>query len=149
MIAFRPITPDDLAFVVSSWSSSYKSAHAAGMIFTDDWGEVMHRQIKRIVSWGDTTTIVGYESDDPTFLYGFISGDTVERVPVVWYVFVKAPYRRSGTARGLFDALGVAPDKPFNFACRTAVVSRLVDKIPYGRCNPIIARFAKETRPHE
>ncbi len=146
MIAFRPASHDDLRFVVSAWSSSYKHAHTAGMIHTDDWADVMHRQIERVLARPDARTVVAFESKDPTFLYGWICGDTSEHVPLVFYVYVKEPYRRAGHARHLFEALGVRPSDRFVYACKTAIVPTLARSIPSARFNPAVLRFPKERR---
>lgn len=146
MIAFRPATSDDRRFIVSAWSTSYKHAHTAGMIHTDDWADVMHKQIERVLDRPDARTIVAFESKDPTFLYGWIAGDTSEGVPAVFYVYVKEPYRRAGHARRLFAALGVQPGERFVYGCRTAIVPTLARSIPSARFNPAILRFPKERR---
>src|SRR5262245_4887131 len=44
-LAFRPAAghdSDDRAFVVATWSSSYKSSRYAGILWTDDYADVMH-----------------------------------------------------------------------------------------------------------
>lgn len=64
-------------------------------------------------------------------------------LPLVHYVFVKQPYRRLGIARGLFNAAGVNPNQHFAYTCKTAVVSRLSDKIPNASWQPLVARFPK------
>lgn len=144
MISHRPVTDADRRFVVASWSASYKSAYAAGMVWDTDWADIMHRQIGRVLDLPDTKTIVAFETKDPTFLYGFICGDTSEPVPSVFYVYCKLPYRRHGIARGLFGALGVDPTQHFLYACRTDDSVRLADKIPRARWNPLVARYSKE-----
>lgn len=138
--------PADRRFVVSAWSSSYKHAHTAGMIHTDDWATIMHAQIERLISQPSTSTIVAFESKDPDFVYAFISGDTSRAVPIVFYAYVKEPYRRAGHARKLFAALGVDPSRRFWFACKTAIVSTLARSIPSARFDPELARYPKERR---
>lgn len=135
--------PDDARFVVSAWSSSYKHSHTAGMIHTSDWADVMHRQINRLLDQPDTRTVVAYESTDPDFVYAFASGDTSRAVPVLWYVYVKEPYRRAGHARKLFAALGVDPSRRFWFACRTAIVATLTRSIPSAKFDPELARYPR------
>jgi hypothetical protein len=146
MISFRPSTPDDRRFVVSSWSSSYKNSHTAGMIYTDDYADVMHRQIERILDRPDARTVVAFESKDTSFLYGWICGDTSEHVPAIFYCYVKEPYRRAGHARKLFEAFGVKPAERFVYACKTAIVPTLARSIPAARFNPAIIRYPKERR---
>jgi hypothetical protein len=151
MTSYRAATPADRAFVIATWASSYKGAHAAGMISTEDWPAIMHVQIAKLLDRPGTRTIVAYDpSDDDDFLYGFIAGDVTGHLPVVYYVYVKGPYRsemagklRSGPrhARGLFAALGVDPEAPFLYTCRTSVVTRLGHKIRNARFAPAAARY--------
>lgn len=157
MTLYRDATHDDRRFIVSAWASSYKSAHAAGMIASDDWATVMHAQIAKLLSRAGTRSVIAYEpeGDLGDFTYGFIAGDpTHEPDPIVFYVYVKEPFRsqpitgqrgaRSGPrhARGLFDAIGIDPGKPFLYACRTAIVSRIGHKFDYrARFVPAAARY--------
>jgi hypothetical protein len=145
-ISHRPITADDRRFVVSAWSASYKDSHTAGMISTHRWAEVMHAEIERVLDQPGTQTLVAFEAKDPTFVYGFISGDPDASTPTVYYCYTKAAYRRQGIARGMFSALGVDPTSRFLYACRTAVVSRLGGKLPAARFDPSTARYSKEQR---
>jgi GNAT superfamily N-acetyltransferase len=88
--------------------------------------------------------VVAFEHSDVNFLYGFISGDTSESVPAVYYVYIKEPYRRGGIATRLFEALGVRPTERFTYACRTAIVPTLSRSIPAARFNPAILRYPKD-----
>lgn len=143
-IAYRSMLDEDRMFVIANWSSSFKHAHAAGMIHTDDWATVMHAQIGRVLDRPDARTIVAFENTDPAFTYGFICGDTAAgRTPTVFYVYVKEAFRKAFYARGLFAELGVDPTKPFDYVCKTAMVARLAMKIPHARWNPDIARFTE------
>lgn len=162
---------DDRQFVISTWASSYKSAHAAGLILSEDWAAIMHDQIGKLLDRQNTRTIVA--CDPPSMLYGFICGNTSGPVPIVHYVYVKAGYRTvqvvdgrttdgrftaprfSGPrhARGLFRALGVDPAGAFLFSCKTAIVSQLTPKIPRGRFVPAAGRYEnynhRQERDHE
>lgn len=152
MTLYRPadLSPDadDRAFVTSTWSSSYKSSHFAGLIASEDWAAIMHVQIGKLLDRPTTRTIVACEPDG--FLYGFVAGDTSRRLPVVYYVYVKDPFRsqdegggRRGPrhARRLFEALGVDPAATFLYTSRTAIVARLTDKIPRATFAPAAARY--------
>lgn len=137
----------DPRFVRSTWSSSFKNADSAGIIWHEDWAAIMHAQIGRILARPDARTIIAYENTAPTMKYGFISGDVEDPLrPIVFYVYVKEPYRNGGFARGLFAALGVDPEKPFEYACRTAMVSKLARKIPSARWNPRVVRYPEGQR---
>lgn len=151
-IAFRALDavayPDDRQFVVSSWSSSFKKSHTAGMIRTEDWAGIMHDQIGKVLALPGARALVAFERADPNYLYGWIAGDTTEPTPIVYYVYVKEPFRRAGIAAALFAAFGVDPARSFTHACSTAVVlqMRKLGKIPGGRFNPLEVRYPKEAR---
>lgn len=133
-------------FITSQWSSSFKSSHYAGMIYTDDWATVMHPQISRVLDRPDTTTIVAFDDKDRRFLYGFICGDVSQRPPIVFYVYIREPFRKWGYARGLFGELGVDPTRHFLYTAKTGMVPRLAEKIPAARYEPRVVRYPKEQR---
>ncbi len=142
-IAYRPAELADGPFVVSTWSRGFKVSRSAGMICSTDWERVMHPQIQKVLSRADVRTILAYENTDPTFLYGFIAGDTSGSVPVVFFCYVKEAYRRAGYARGLFAALGVDPSQRFAYTCWTPVIQKLVTKVPFAKHDPNLARYSK------
>jgi hypothetical protein len=144
-LAFRAALPDDLRFVVSSWSSSYKEAHQAGAIRSERWAEVMRPEFEAHLARPDARVVVAFERKDPAFIFGWIAGDTAESVPVVFYVYVKAPYRLGGIARQLFEAFGVRPEDRFAYACSTPVVPKVKRSIPSARFSPVL-RYPKERR---
>lgn len=144
--AFRAADLSDATertFVRSTWSRYFKMSRDAGMIFTDDWAVVMHRQIDRVLDRDGARAILCFESTSPTFFYGWIAGDTSGPVPVVFFAFVKPPYQRQGLARQLLEQLGVDAARPFEFTCRTSEMLALKDKIPLARYNPLEVRFPK------
>lgn len=146
-IQVRDALPSDRAFVVSSWSRSYKYSDAAGLIHVDDWAAVMHAQLGRLLACDTTRAIVAFEPDeDPAFedfLYGWICGDTSNATrPLVHYVYVKEAYRRAGLARRLFGALGVDPSRSFAYTCQTQAAIDAAAKVPRARWEPLIARHS-------
>lgn len=145
-LAFRPAAGPgtaDRRFIVSTWSSSYKKSHQAGIIHTDRWAEKMHPEFNGILELPDARTLIAYEETDPDFFYGWIAGDTSENTPVVFYVYVKESYRRAGIARALFGALGIDPTKYFVYVCGVPLAKTLV---PHARFNPNEVRYPKESR---
>lgn len=146
MIAQRPAEEADWQFVISTWSRSYKGSRSAGLISSDDWADVMHRQIRRALALPGVRALVAFDAIDPSFLYGWIAGDASAQL--VHYVYVKEAFRRAGVARGLFMALGVDPSSGFSFTCWTPACARLAAKIPSARHRPDLARDAHpEERP--
>ena len=148
-VAYRAAEPRDRAFVISGWSSSYRTSHSAGMISMATWGEVMHREITAMLDRPHVQTIVAHNPIDPdpvADLYGFIAFDLTPRHPYVFYVYIKQHYRNRQHARGLFAAAGIDPARPFAYACRTGAVHRAERLIPMAKWDPMYARFAEPAR---
>lgn len=156
MIDHRPISSQaDRDFVVSSWSSSFRTSFAAGILDMEHYAEVMHAQIERYLDRPDVRTIIATPRRDPSTIYGFITADTTTQLEMledrrtrawpalVYYCYVKAPYRRTGIARGLFEAVGVDVRRPFLYLCKTPWTSRLASKAPEAKWQPLVARFGK------
>lgn len=149
MISHRPAAAGDRNFIVKSWVASFRDADSAGFIKAANWYRVMTPEIVDTLNDRDVTTAVAYETDNPdpqTNAYGFIVADVTEPMALVYYAFVKQPYRRSGIARGLFAAIGVDPVLPFHYVCSTPWCSTLERKIPMARWMPRLGRFPKSER---
>lgn len=148
-VAYRPAAARDRAFIVSGWSTSYRTSYSAGMIAMDDWSTVMHTQIEKVLDRPGCTTIVAHNPDDPdpiADLYGFIAADPRERY--VFYVYVKHHHRRRGFARGLFGAVGIDPRRAFGYACSTRSAIEIIEagKAPMAKWDPLPARYDEQRR---
>lgn len=141
--AYRLASPEDRSFIVSGWSSSFRTSRSAGLIAMDDWPSVMHAQIVKVLDRPDCTTLVAYNQAEDV-LAGFLSF-TAGVTPYVYYCFVKQACRRAGIARGLFAKARIDPSKPFGYACYTAAIHHLRDQIPCARHDPLTARFKQST----
>jgi GNAT superfamily N-acetyltransferase len=151
-IAFRPAELADRRFIVLNWLSSYRTAHTAGLIAMEDWHDVMWPQVEKLLDRPTSTTFVAYdpdESDRLVDLHGFIAADITPGPPLVLYVYVKDAYRRAGIARGLFEAIGVDPRRPFLYACKTPIVAELAEqrKIPCAKFDNNAARYPSKIAP--
>lgn len=151
--------PPDHAFIVDAWVRSYQHAFTAGMIQVEDWFGIMIPQVEKVLAKPDVRATVAYVVgvDRVADLVGFIVADTVDRPPLVYYVFTKEHYRRAGRgrlwggrgiARGLFVAIGVDPSQPFNYVCSTPMCRQLARKIPLSRWQPELGRYPKHERKH-
>jgi len=154
VITLRPAdlsNQDDRTFVRSTWSRAFKQSNDAGLIHTDDWALVMHRQFDRILDRPGARAIIACDRDDPTFLYGWIAGDTSGRDRVVFFTYVKEPYRRRGIGRALFLELGLDAHTPFTYVCRTPMTLdrhlHLRRRLPLARFNPHVVRYSKDQTP--
>jgi GNAT superfamily N-acetyltransferase len=147
-IAFRDATRADRGFIVPTWSRAYKMSQYSGMIWHEDWAGQAHRQINRALDRPEARAVLAYDTSDPAFFYGWIAGDVTEAMPIVYFIYVKDPFRGQGHARRLFRALGVDPTRPFTYACNNSVVHELCDagKIPLARFNPNELRYPKTAR---
>jgi hypothetical protein len=164
MIAFRPMEPQDRAFVIGSWVDSSRTANCAGQIAMEDWDAIMTVQIGKVLDRPAQVIVAHDPSDDEpglVDLLGFIAYDVRSfRLPFVYYVYVKQNYRRwgydngtrvgDGIARRLFAAAGIEPSKPFQYSGNTRKVRKLERKVPLARWAPLLARFPLEAaRRHD
>lgn len=155
MTSYRLMTAADRRFVISAWSSSYRTSPHAGMLSMTTYAEVMHREVANILDHRTTLTFVADEPGETDhegrpFIYGFLSRRAAQTVgdPYVYYVYVKRPYRRGlhnglpqAMATELFRAAGIDPRKPFGYACHTSYCSELERKIPLAVWHPLAARY--------
>lgn len=169
-LAYRLATKADLRLVVDSWVSSYRTAHAAGMIAMDDWRAIMCSQVSKVIARPDVEVWVAYKPGElpPADLYGWIAvergydvpiafktGSRWDRqlaksdTPLVHYLYVIEGYRGCGLSRRLFAAAGVNPEKEFLYSCKTGFVTKLASKIPLAKWMPLIARYPKKAESHE
>jgi GNAT superfamily N-acetyltransferase len=153
-LAFRPAdfaSPTESHFIVDSWVRATMYAHAAGLIAFEDYFAVKIPQVEKVLHRPSVRTLVAYETDDDTRvadLYGFITAHTgVVPQGLVYFVFVKEPYRRQGVARRLFHAVGIDPSKPFLFGEKTGVVTDLQYKIAAAKWVPLLARERDPMHP--
>jgi GNAT superfamily N-acetyltransferase len=131
----------------------------------DDWKPIMRGQFQKILSRPGCVTWVAYNpssEDTGSDLYGWAAVErdfkipTRKRVngqwdtglewsgdPLVHYVFTKQAYRKLGIAKGLLRAAGVNTEDPFWYSSKTPVLDRLKSKMPLGKWNPLLCRFAK------
>lgn len=153
-ILIRPAEPDDREFVLDGWVSSYRNAHAAGLILMTNYHDVQWAQCEEILVRPYVRTLVACDSEEPCFCYGFLVYESDASPPYVYYVYTKETFRRgakldlgAGVATELFRAAGIDPARTFAFACKTPIVTRLAAKIPCARWNPLPARYEREPGP--
>lgn len=149
----RPMNPDERAFVVSGWSSSYRLSPHAGLLPMHAYAAIMHPVIEATLDHPTTRVLVAAAPGDTDhegrpFLYGFL----VYRDPrYVYYAFVKSEFRRgrsrfqlgAGYGRQLMAAAGIDPARAFEYACSTKHTTEIRDagKLPHATFNPMPARF--------
>ncbi len=164
----RRMIPADRQFVISTWSSSYRMSPYAGMLSMETYADVMHREIARIIDHPTSCVLVAEEPgevDDKgrPFVYAFgafrngVHPAVLSRVPYVYYVYVKAPYRQgrkrlgmtTGYAALLLGAYGIDPARPFTYACRTSYCDTLASKMPRAAFDHLPARYLEHHGPEQ
>lgn len=176
-VAWTPDSgPDDRSFVVESWISSFR--HRPSIVSVGDWHGVMSVAIGRILAQPAISVIMATDADaDPGIadLIGWMAYEprAVDRAydeqtrrydyrrvppaeqtrdmdPLVWYVFVKAPYRKHGIARRMFAHAGIDPRDRFHYIASTNAVAELsaAGKLRRATCRPQLGRPPHERGPH-
>lgn len=143
-IAIRPAADRDRRFVVSAWVASTRHLRRSVMIHDADWWTVMYPQVEKAIARHGVSTLVAYETDDPdplADLYGFATVDHHQHPPLVYFVYVKEPYRRSGIATRLLVAGGVDPTKRLDYVIRVPLMGELAERYPLARHNPEPAMY--------
>lgn len=135
------IETDDADFVIATWSRGYKHSRSAGIIPDDEYPALMHRWVRKIIERDEVLTVIACEKNDPSFVYGFISATPASSPPVVYFCYVKEPYRRGGHARGLLRAVCIDPAKRFAFTCWTPTIAKFREQIPLAEHIPEFARI--------
>ena len=142
-IAYRRATDADMPFVVDSFIESYRLAHAAGMIAMADWRTVMQRQLSLALARRGVQLWVAYhpgDTDRVADVYGWVAVELGPETPYVLYSYTKSAYRRMGIAKSLLKAAGIDTAKPWEYAAKTGIVSKL-KLLPNARWNPLRVRF--------
>lgn len=168
--------PDDRSFIVETWIASWRNRPS--IIGVGDWHGVMSLAIGRILAQPEITVSVLADADaeaGAADLIGWLAyephavdrsydersrGFEYHRVPLaeqhrgleplVWYCFVKAPYRKRGMARRLFERAGIDTSRRFHHVAETPAVNemRVAGKIRQAAYRPQLGRAPHERGPH-
>lgn len=153
-LSYRRFVESDQPLIREGFISSFRTAHAAGLIAMDDWHDVMSRQWQKILDRPGTEVFVAYhpgEDSTTADLYGFIAVERqyqakirgrMKPCPFVIYIYVKHNFRKQyGIARGLFAAAGIDPTEKFHYAAKTGCLGELKGAIPRAEWKPIAMRY--------
>ncbi len=96
--SIRPPTPDDLAFIYSSWLKSYKHDSLLGKsvrttVYFENYREVLDRLL------ATSSVLVACISDEPSVILGYL----VHEDSIAHYCFVKESFRRMGIGASLLE----------------------------------------------
>lgn len=161
-LAIRSALPADRKFIIASWLDSTKDDNMAGLVPCDEFTRTMWPSYEAALDRPGVQALVAYETSasSPDFdAYGWVVFDAsphAERpgpISATWpallyYIYVKSSYRRSGIARKLMHGAGIDPASRFAYAWTNALVSDIKDKIPAAKWRPLLAR-RKKIAPHQ
>lgn len=148
MIFVRPAVDDDRAYVLSNWSSSYRSTQDLSYVPMASYASIfrpiyerLYDQANVMVAHGELGVLMGFIAYDPR-RYGIRRNGTVINVDgYVLYVYVGEDFRKRGIARKLFAAAGMPTTSRFAYAARTRWSWLLREKIPSAVYDTYRARY--------
>lgn len=162
-LSHRQMLPADLPFVKDAWMRSFRRERAAGVIPMSEYFTVYGLVLDTIIARPGCQVIIAASDacEEPEYnALGFLcfergvslrrgAVDVRSSDAVVHYVYTKQAMRKMGVASFLFSAAGIDAARPFFYTFDTADARRLRAKIPDARCNPLIARYPKDTQQPE
>jgi GNAT superfamily N-acetyltransferase len=115
-VAFRPMRPADMPFVLHAWMMSARAApYNVGQDDAAYFDEASGYKglVLRILRHPSTLVLVACGAEDSDHIYGFACGydDASAQgvpVPVLHYIYVKELFRRNGIARTLLYELVIS-----------------------------------------
>lgn len=105
-LEYRPCEVLDVNFILNSWLKSYQPSAPPAR---DYWAS-QQALIAKLAE--HAKVILVCDAENPSFIIGYICGETVQSEFRVHYIYVKNSYRRQGVARSLLVALGWTPGTP-------------------------------------
>lgn len=121
-IDFRPPTPTDENFILSSWLESYRRSPWSGVLPDTAFYDSHRTHLQSIVSRPATSILCCYAPSEapPNDLFGWVcwEGGTLH------YIYIKHLYRKMGVAKALLARTGLDPAKvvtTYTFKTRAAV----------------------------
>jgi GNAT superfamily N-acetyltransferase len=104
-VLVRPVTPDDVAFVIDGWLNGYWPDCPCSLVMPKaEWFRRWHVVVENALVDERNRCLVACDAERPSCLFGFI----VARPPdVLHWVYVKQTYRGNGFSRLLQEGAGV------------------------------------------
>lgn len=97
-----PAAPDEVAFILDAWCSSYRSSPWAGTISNDRYQEVQRWTINSLIARGaELRVAIPADPSLPRRIVGFVC---YEAPSLLHYVYTKQSYRHKGVARGMISS---------------------------------------------
>lgn len=125
-IRFRPAGQEDVNFIFNSWLKSYRNSYATKNITSTFYFTEHHKVIERILA--AAKTVIACNQEDPSQVYGYVVGDTVDGIFVIHYLYVKHSFRGLGLGKLLFNAFDHDPTAASLYTHHTHMAHRLAAK---------------------
>ena len=125
-------TEDDLSFIYSTWTHSYRYGSALGKSCRNS---VFFKEYHQVINWilSDQTTyvFVAALTETPEVILGYIACDP----QVIHYLFTKEAFRNLGVAKSLIEAAGSPMIYTHKTFCLNDILTHHGDEFIY---NPFI-----------
>jgi hypothetical protein len=103
-LAVRAFDVDkDLNFVLSTWLKSYRNSDFAISIPNDIYFQFHQGLISQILLHPQNSLTILCSPEDPDQILGYIAYNTEQ--PIIYYAYIKYPFRRLGLGRYLFEGI--------------------------------------------
>lgn len=142
-IDITPAGESDLGLIYGNWLDSFYDAHAAGPLPGDVYRASYRETIDRILARAGVRALIARSPRDADALYGFV----VAAPGILYYLYVKQPYRRRGIADALMREVGFGRAARFTYLFKTELATALGKRWQGARWDPIAARrLGRETK---
>lgn len=126
-LIFRPHTPEDLAFLLDSWGSSYYRGTNAYKHISPDEFHAYHRPIReRFLARPQAAIIVCSPDNDEWHILGWIAVEKTASGIILQYLYVKEAFKGQGIAKQLIKR--AIPTSPVFFTHLTDRAARIMSK---------------------
>lgn len=96
-VTYRPPTPDDLAFITSSWLKSNRNSDFANYVENKAYYKLHSDLIKSILNRSLVTVIC--DPEDANHIYGYAVYELINTNLILHYIYIKFSYRNFGLAK--------------------------------------------------
>ena len=135
-IAIRNLSPDDSAFVFSSWLRNYRASSIIVKNVLDSvYFPKHHRLIESILARRECRTRIAYVAGDPHTIIGYLVAEATLPRPILHWIYVKSAFRRMGVATEL---LGGLDPNDCSFTHWTSTTNALLYKWPRAVYDPYL-----------
>lgn len=135
----------EINFILSSWLLGYRKSRATIGVANNLYFKGQEALIRSILE--RSSCLVLRDSNDPDLLYGYIVVESLGKIPVTHWLFIKDVFRNFGFAKKLATHVGITLDKPFVFTHTNRVGDKLTLNNPNALYNPYLLHWNRHEKP--